>query len=70
MNIRAICPKSNAHRKFITTVHVAQEWIVNDRGDWEDTMDECTDVVAGPTKFNIWQCEICGAEADVFNMLK
>jgi len=66
MSIQAFCPKDKLHRRFITTAHVTQEWIVNEHGDWEETIAECIDIVAGPTKGNIWECEICGSEADVF----
>ena len=61
--MKAICPNSLEHDRFITSVIVTQDWIVNETGHFIATSDECVDVLKDTSKYNFWQCEICGAEA-------
>ena len=65
MKIR--CLKNPEHKSFITTVHVMQEWITNENGDFNrvNSGGECLEVTAGPDPDNIWTCYTCGAEAVV-----
>lgn len=59
-----VCPDNASHRKFITTAHVVEEWIVNERGDWQETTTTL-ETASGPTKGNLFTCLECGTEAKV-----
>jgi len=67
--VEAYCPNKCTNRDgdllktFVTTAHVAQEWIVNAQGHWEETKDDCTDVTYGPDIGNDWTCTECGETA-------
>ena len=64
--MKATCPEDPKHRTFLTTVHVAEEWVVDRNGDflevYEDTVRETTH---GPHPDNEWVCQICGCYATV-----
>ena len=57
---RHICPRCGG-RKFYTPAHVAQDWLVDEYGNYIETFADCTDVVAPPEDGNNWQCAGCGA---------
>lgn len=63
--MRAICPNDLNHKKFFTTAHIAQEWVVDENGNFLEIATECTDIVAAPDSGNTWTCMECGAEAVV-----
>lgn len=60
---RHICPKCHGNR-FITVAHVAQDWVVDEYGNYEECL-ETTETVADPDDDNSWTCYYCGAEAIV-----
>jgi hypothetical protein len=62
--MKAICPNDPTHNRFITVAHVAQDWIVDEDGDFIEEV-ETTETVAKPDPGNCWTCETCGAEAKV-----
>lgn len=63
--MKAICPKNENHKEFITVAHVSQDWKVDENGNWIDTVDESLEVTAKPQAENTWTCFICNAEAVV-----
>ena len=58
------CPKDPEHDEFHITAHVAQGWAVDGKGNWISTIDDCSQVIHGPDKDDLWICAICGAEAE------
>lgn len=62
-NGRMICPNCGKDTTFQTSVHVAQEWVVDGKGNFIECADECLEVTAEPDTDNIWTCRKCGAEA-------
>ena len=62
--MKARCPKSRDHLRFVTTAHVQEEWVVDQHGNWIETR-ETLDTVHGPDAGNIWTCAWCGARAEV-----
>ena len=65
--MKATCPKNKKHKKFITTVHIVQEWVVDEHGNFIEKEDggECLDVVKDVSPDNDWHCKICGAKANI-----
>ena len=65
--MKAICPKNQKHNQFVTTAHVMQEWIVDEKGEFIDINEggECLEVTANPDPDNIWNCKTCGAIAKI-----
>jgi hypothetical protein len=69
--MKITCPKNPKHKRFATTAHVMQDWIIDNDGNWIRTLTECVEVVHGPEKGNCFTCmakvkgEICGYEAIV-----
>jgi hypothetical protein len=60
----AECPKEPSHKRFVTVAHVAEDWLVDEHGNFIESRG-CTETVAPPTKGNTWTCAECGAEATV-----
>jgi len=67
MSLKATCPTSPDHKRFVTTAHVMEEWIVDEHGNWIETL-QCleTDQEANPR--NTWTCKECGEHAKVERM--
>ena len=65
--MKATCPKNKKHKKFITTAHVMQEWIVDEKGNFIEVRDggESLEITSDPHPANVWTCAICGEEATV-----
>ena len=63
--MKAICPTSPDHKTFSTTAHVSQLWEVDESGDFLNVIEDCLDVSHRPDSGNLWECQICGAEAEV-----
>lgn len=61
MKSKHICPRCGG-KEFFTTAHVAQEWKVDEEGNFLECTDGCIDVDADPDDDNIWICTKCGAE--------
>jgi len=62
--MKAVCPKDPSHKEFITVAHVAEDWVVDEHGNWISTIAS-TETVAKPNPDNEWTCNICGAKAEV-----
>ena len=61
--MKAVCPNNKDHKQFVTVAHIAQEWVVDENGNFLEVFNPCTDTVAPPDHGNIWECKTCGAEA-------
>ena len=57
------CPANPDHKKFITVVHVSQDWVVDDQGNFIEIANDYGETVAGPNEGNTWTCKECGTEA-------
>ena len=53
------CPKCGRD-KFHVTAHVAQDWLVNEHGEFQETIDECSQVLHEPDDEDVWTCAGCG----------
>ena len=60
----ARCPKNPDHKKFVTVVHVTEDWIVDSEGDFLEVHSD-GEVTCRPDPGNTWTCHTCGAEAEV-----
>ena len=60
--MKAICPKNPKHKRFITTAHVAEDWVVDEHGEFIKSLG-ATDTLAKPNPYNTWTCKTCGADA-------
>jgi len=61
------CPNSDNHKKFKTTAHIVQSWLVNEEVDYIETVEESLAVASYPDIENIYICSTCGAEADIYD---
>lgn len=63
------CPKCGG-TEFIVSAHVAQDWLVDENGNFLEVTEDCTDVVHQPDDGDVWQCDSCGyaASGDEFNV--
>ena len=62
-----ICPKCK-NRKFFVIAHVAQEWEVDEKGNFLECTNECLQVTHSPDDDDLWRCAKCGFEAQGGNM--
>ena len=58
------CPQNPDHKRFMTTAHVQEEWIIDENADWLETT-QTLDTVAGPDPANDISCVECGCNAEV-----
>lgn len=63
--MKATCPNCGC-RRFITVVHLTEDWLVEENGDLVDVAGD-GEVVHGPNPDNTWTCHDCGAQAKVTN---
>lgn len=64
MSILATCPNNPDHKRFSTSAHVVEDWIVDEHGNFLAN-GGCTEVMHGPRVDNTWTCCECLAEAEV-----
>ena len=62
MKSKHICPKCGG-KQFYTTAHIMQEWLVDENGNFIQTVEDCLEVTADADDENYWCCANCGAEA-------
>lgn len=62
--MKARCPKNPDHKKFVTTAHMMEEWVVDDTGNWTETL-RSLQVDHGPDPDNSWECAVCWEKAEV-----
>jgi len=64
--MKATCPKDPTHKRFITVVHITEEWEVNAAGGFAEIANsDDGELIAGPDAGNTWTCKDCGTEAEV-----
>jgi hypothetical protein len=61
--LKITCPNNKSHKKFITLAHVVQEWAVDQDGELLEVTNDCVQVTHSPDKDDLFQCDICEAEA-------
>ena len=59
---RKMCPKCG-FGVFIVTVHVTQDWEVDEYGGWINTIDNCAEVTHHADDDDMWVCVKCGHNA-------
>lgn len=59
---RRICPVC-AGRRFVTSAHIVQSWVVDECGNFQEVAEDCVEVTHEPDPDNTWTCQNCGAEA-------
>lgn len=62
--MHATCPTDVGHRHFVTPVLVEEEWLVDEAGNWIETVGQ-TRPVRGPGTETPWRCAECDAVAIV-----
>jgi hypothetical protein len=62
--MRARCPRDPKHKEFITTAHVVEEWLVDEEGNWLETLGSL-ETAHPPHVENCWSCAICSEAAEV-----
>ena len=60
----ACCPTDAAHKRFVTVAHVSQDWVVDERGNFLDSVGG-GETVAAPQPENTLTCQECGAQAEI-----
>jgi hypothetical protein len=65
MKMKLRCPKDATHKRFGTTAHVMQSWVVDEEGEYVETTNDCLEVTSPPDfVYNTVNCAICGADAE------
>lgn len=62
--MKAVCPNGCSPKRFITTAHVCEDWVVDEDGNfmsYPENTDSC--VVSDPDPANTWTCVSCGSSA-------
>jgi len=60
---KAVCPNNPAHKRFHANAHIVQDWVVDEGGNYIETLHDCSEVTHEPDSEDIWTCAECGAEA-------
>lgn len=53
------CPKCGG-RKFNATAHVTQDWEIDEKGDFQKSLNDCIEVTHSPNEDDIIDCVKCG----------
>ena len=64
MPITVRCPKNPKHKRFLTTAHVMEEWVVDEHGNFL-AVARGLQTDHGPDPDNIWNCYECKTEATI-----
>ena len=59
------CPQNTMHKSFSVSAHIAQEWEVDEKGEFKSVLTECLDTVHRPDSNDLYTCNECGTEAIV-----
>lgn len=59
MRYRHRCADCGNTKQFYTVAHVAQDWLVDEFGDFIKAESPCVEVVARPNNDNEWECAVC-----------
>lgn len=62
--MKATCPNNQEHKRFVTTAHVMEDWLVDECGNFLEAL-EIIQTDHGPDPENNWTCADCGAQAKV-----
>lgn len=62
--MKAICPNNPNHKKFVTSAHVVEEWVVDESGNFVEVLSTL-ETAHGPNPDNLWFCYECGTDAEV-----
>jgi hypothetical protein len=57
------CPKDPSHQLFEVTAHVAESWIIDPAGDFQELGEGCTDILHHPDEDDYTTCTACGEQA-------
>ena len=64
--MKITCLKNPDHKQFVVSAHVAQEWVVDDEGQFvrvdQGSLDTC---VHHPNSQDYYVCYECGEDANV-----
>lgn len=63
INEKAVCPNNPNHKRFAVVAHVTQEWVVDNKGVFQECTEDCIDITHYPDSEDYWECMECGAEA-------
>lgn len=64
--MKATCPNDPTHKRFVTGAHVAEDWVVDEHGNYIETNEpRDAQVTHKPDPGNTWTCKECGSEAIV-----
>lgn len=53
------CPRCG-NKKFNVTAHVCQDWLVDENGEYLETIEDCSQVAHYPDNQDLWECSQCG----------
>lgn len=63
--MKITCPNDPEHVRFVTVVHVTEDWIVGPGGEFEEVFEGgMTEVVQGPNTGNMFTRTMCGATCE------
>tara|TARA_R110000737_G_scaffold201802_8_gene221112 strand:+ start:3658 stop:3867 length:210 start_codon:yes stop_codon:yes gene_type:complete len=64
---KRVCPNSPEHKEFVTTVHVTEEWVVDEEGNFLDIAHGYgpRQTTHGPNPGNVWVCAECGNDETI-----
>ncbi len=65
MNRVVKCPNNPRHRRFMTTAHITEVWIVDERGEYIEALEGDKEVTHGPDPGNNWTCYECNEQATI-----
>ena len=64
MTKRLVCPNNPKHNRFYAHAQVSEEWIVNERLDWEETVEGSSDCLRYPEFGDDFICADCERKGD------
>lgn len=62
--MKKYCPNSPDHKLFVASVEVHQLWVIDENGEFVESLNDCLNVIRGPDPEMYWECLECGSEAE------
>lgn len=61
--MKKYCPHNPEHRLFVASAEVHQLWVIDENGNFVESLNNCLNIIKGPDPEMYWECLECGEEA-------
>ena len=67
--MKITCPKNPAHLRFSVTAHVAEDWLVDEDGNYLEKLEGNEQVIHEPDSGDMYVCMECSPVEEVIGVV-